>query len=176
MQPVSWPLIAAAIGEWVDAVNELEPRTPDFIEALAVTHARFEQIHPFLDGNGRCGRLLLNLILVRCGYPPAIIYKKDRTRYLRALDRADHGSPGQLGEIIARAVLDNLYRFVIPNQSNDDELVPLTALATTEINTAALRTAAIRGRLQASRGSDNTWRSTRSWVAQYLASRHNRSR
>jgi Fic family protein len=37
-------------------------------------HCRFEQIHPFLDGDGRTGRVILNLLLVRLGYPPAIIY------------------------------------------------------------------------------------------------------
>ena len=52
-----------------------------FPEALATVHCRFEQIHPFLDGNGRTGRLILNLVLVRLGYPPAIVYKRDRARY-----------------------------------------------------------------------------------------------
>ncbi len=52
-------------------------------------HHKFEKIHPFLDGNGRTGRMLVNIILMNCGYPPMIIYKKDRMRYLDALGSAD---------------------------------------------------------------------------------------
>jgi len=52
---------------------------------LARLHCSFERIHPFIDGNGRVGRLVLNLILVRLGWPPAIIYKRARDRYLTAL-------------------------------------------------------------------------------------------
>ena len=49
---------------------------------LARAHVAFEQIHPFLDGNGRTGRLLTNLLLVRAGLPPAVIFRRDRERYL----------------------------------------------------------------------------------------------
>jgi hypothetical protein len=45
---------------------------------VAGIHARFERIHLFRDGNGRVGRLATNLLLVRHGYPPAVIYKRDR--------------------------------------------------------------------------------------------------
>ncbi|HEX6020374.1 MAG TPA: hypothetical protein VFZ00_00165 [Solirubrobacter sp.] len=65
-------------------------------------------MHPFLDGTGRAGRLVLNLLLVRLGIPPAIVYKGDRSRYPEALRRVDQGDPGPLGEFLARAVLDNL--------------------------------------------------------------------
>lgn len=144
------------------------------MEELAKLHARFEQIHPFLDGNGRAGRLVLNLLLVRLGYPPAIVYKKDRSRYLAALRRADDGDPGPLGEFLARAVLDNLYKFVVPAVAGPARLVPLPALATEELSANALRVAAVRGRLKAAKASDGTWRSSTAWVEEYVASRYRR--
>jgi len=174
MAPPSWTMVPSAITDWVADVNDLQGRTPTFAEELAVLHCRFEQIHPFLDGNGRTGRLLVNLILVRHGYPPAIIFKRDRVAYLRALDRADSGEPGQLGEMIARAVLDNLYRFVVPAVAGPARMVPLAALETTEVKASALRVAAARGRLKATQGADGQWRSSRTWVDDYLASRNRR--
>ena len=172
MIPVSWPLIGPEVSAWLEDVNALPRRDLTLPERLAQIHRRFEQIHPFLDGNGRTGRLLLNLLLVRLGYPPAIIYKRQRSNYLRALRRADAGDPGQLGELLARAVLDNLYRFVVPAVAGPARLVPLAALATNEITADALRTAAVRGRLQATRGPDGQWRSSRNWVDDYLARRY----
>jgi fido (protein-threonine AMPylation protein) len=132
------------------------------------------EIHPFLDGNGRAGRLILNLLLVRLGYPPAIIYKRDRSRYLAALRRADRGDVGPLGEFLARAVLDNLYKFVVPAVAGPARLVPLPALATKELSANALRVAAVRGRLKASKAADGTWRSSTAWVEEYVASRYKR--
>jgi len=175
MTPVSWPLIASEMTVWLDQVNALARLDPALPTSLARLHSRFEQIHPFLDGNGRAGRLLLNLLLVRLGFPPAIIYKRQRTDYLRALRRADGGDPGQLGELIARAILDNLYRFVVPAVAGPARLVPLGALATKEITADALRTAAVRGRLQATRGPDGQWRSSRNWVDDYLVRRYRRT-
>ena len=140
-------------------------------EALASAHARFEQVHPFLDGNGRTGRLVLNLLLVRLGYPPAIIYEGDRDRYLAALRRADQGDLGSLGEFLARAILDNLYKFVVPAVAGPARLVPLPALATAEISANALRLVAIRGGLKAAMASDGAWRGSRVWVDEYVAAR-----
>ncbi|MGH9245397.1 MAG: Fic family protein [Acidimicrobiales bacterium] len=174
MTPISWPLVPTELDGWVHEVNQLRPRAPTLPEELAALHGTFERIHPFLDGNGRAGRLLLNLIFVRLGYPPAIVYKRQRRDYLRALGRADQGDAGQLGELIARAVLDNLYRFVVPAVAGPARLVPLAALADQRINADALRTAAIRGRLQATRGGDGQWRSTRNWVEDYLGTRYRR--
>ena len=54
----------------------------------AQAHLDFVSIHPFVDGNGRTARLLMNLILLQSGYPPAIIGKKDRLKYLDLLERA----------------------------------------------------------------------------------------
>lgn len=175
MVPVTWPLVPAEVETWIGRANLLDPESSVFPEALAEAHCRFEQIHPFLDGNGRTGRLLLNLVLVRLGYPPAIVYKRDRTRYLEALRSTDAGEPGPLGELLARAILDNLYRNVIPAVVGPARLVPLAALATSELRASALRVAAIRGRLRAIRDPDGRWRSSRRWVNEYRKRRYRRA-
>jgi hypothetical protein len=175
MCPPPWPEVSAMVTDWISEVQALG-REGEGIEpaALAKVHARFEQIHPFLDGNGRTGRLVLNLLLVRLGYPPAIIFKGDRRRYLAALQSADQGDHGPLGELLARAILDNLHKFVVPAIAGPSRLVPLPTLASERISANALRVAATRGRLKASKVADGTWRSTRVWVDEYLAGRYER--
>jgi hypothetical protein len=175
LRPPPFPDVPHLVAEWLNEVALIRTAEPlQFPEALARIHARFEQIHPFLDGNGRTGRLVLNLLLGRLGYPPAIIYKRERTKYLNALRRADRGDHGALGELLARAVLDNLYKFVVPAIAGPARLVPLPALADDVLSADALRVAAARGRLEASKGADGTWRSSRAWVDAYKASRRRR--
>jgi Fic family protein len=175
MRPPEWTQISVLVDDWIaDARNLRDVDAVAFPEALAALHARFEQIHPFLDGNGRAGRLLINLLLVRLGYPPAIIYKGDRARYLAALRRADDGDSGPLGEFLARAILDNLYKFVVPAIAGRERLVPLPSLAGKELSANALRVAAVRGRLKAVKVADGTWRSSTAWVDEYVASRYKR--
>ena len=174
MTPPSHPLVPSRIQAWVESARTVRARTPDFAERMAALHNEFEQIHPFIDGNGRTGRLVLNLLLVRLGYPPAIIYKQQRTLYLRALRKADAGEPGLLAELLARAVLDNLYKFVVPAIAGPARLVPLAALGSSTISQDALRTAAARGSLQATKGPDGQWRSCRKWVDEYMETRHRR--
>lgn len=62
------------------------------VERAAHVHARFVGIHPFVDGNGRTSRLLMNLELLKSGYPAAILPVERRLDYYAALDRAhvDH--------------------------------------------------------------------------------------
>jgi len=175
MTPPPWPEVSALVNNWIsDAQLLVDTDESQLPAAFASLHARYEQIHPFLDGNGRTGRLTLNLLLVRLGYPPAIIYKGDRARYLAAIRRADQGDCGPLGEFLARAILDNLYKFIVPTVAGPARLVPLPALATPEISANALRVAAIRGRLKAAKAGDGTWRSSRAWVVEYSAARYKR--
>lgn len=199
VQPPSWTEVHAQMSDWlteVDALRDPPPVpvvskkgavivtndgetvvVPDHTpigEAVARLHAAFERIHPFYDGNGRTGRLLTNLMLVRLGYPPVIIQKRERSSYLTALDRADRGDPGPLGELFARAILDNLNRFIVPAVAGPNRMVPLEALATPTIKVPALRRAAERGRLRARRAENGTWRSSKAWLDEYLANRWGR--
>jgi cell filamentation protein, protein adenylyltransferase len=175
MKPPSWTEVSMCVDDWLAEAQALRGLDAPHVPAeLAWLHARFEQIHPFLDGNGRTGRLLLNLLLVRLGYPPAIIRKGDRERYLAALRHADEGDPGPLGEFLARAILDNLHRFVVPAIAGPVRFVPLTALSRERLSANALRVAAVRGRLRAVKGRDGIWRSSRAWVDEYVASRYRR--
>lgn len=175
MRPPEWTQVPMLIRDWIaDAQNLRAAEGFELPEALARLHVRFEQVHPFLDGNGRAGRLVLNLLLVRLGYPPAIIYKGERSRYLNALRRADQGDLGPLGEFLARAILDNLHKFVVPAIAGPARLVPLPALVTETLSANALRVAATRGRLKAAKAADGTWRSSTAWVEEYEASRYKR--
>ena len=73
--------------ELIDEVNSIGAKDP--LKAGAYFHARFENIHPFADGNGRVGRTLLNYRLMINDYPPTIIFDEDKGVYYSALQRFD---------------------------------------------------------------------------------------
>lgn len=65
------------------------------VELAATFHFRFEFIHPFGDGNGRVGRLAMNVLLAEAGYPPLNIQYTKRRGYYHALERASSlSNPG----------------------------------------------------------------------------------
>lgn len=69
-----------------ELLSDFENDSRNIAEKLAEFHIRFEGIHPFIDGNGRTGRLLVNLELMKEGYPPIDIKFADRMRYYNAFD------------------------------------------------------------------------------------------
>lgn len=181
MTPPAWPLVPAKVQDWIDLVSA---RSGGLIgpshdgaplpETIAEIHSAFEGVHPFIDGNGRTGRLVLNLLLVRIGLPPVVILKQQRPAYLTALQKSDDGDHGPLGEILARGMYDNLNRFILPNIAGPARMVPLPALVDEQFTLPALRQAARRGRLDAIQASDGTWRSSRKAVEEYARSRGRR--
>lgn len=181
LPPLASSLVPSALEDWTKYVNatlDWMNRKPNdkrhLVEDLAKLHAAFERIHPFPDGNGRVGRLVLTHLLVRTGYPPAIIEKGERTSYLRALKRADEADFGPLAELLARSVRKGIFRFLIPNLAGTLSVVPLAGLARDDgLSHAALLAAAQRSRLRAEK-VDGTWKSTSQWVEEYKKSRYRR--
>lgn len=174
MVPAPMVAVPALVSDWIDMVNRGPHGDEHLAEYLARAHAGFESIHPFRDGNGRAGRLVINLLLVRRGLPPAIIYNRERSKYIDALIRADRrGDMGALAEMIARSIRDSIDRFVLPALAGPHRMVPLTSLASRDLSIVALRNAAERGRLRSQRRGTR-WYSTRQWVKEYAASRHQR--
>jgi cell filamentation protein, protein adenylyltransferase len=168
--PPAPSLVPSLTGDWLGKANADMPDDCHLMEHLAGLHADFERIHPFPDGNGRAGRLILSLLLVRHGYPPAIIYKEERSKYLAALARADDGDAGALAELLARSVREGIYKFLMPSLAGPLSVVPLAGLADEDLSRVALVAAAQRGRLRAQKYG-GAWYSTRHWVDEYKASR-----
>ena len=79
-------LVEEKLTELIEKFNSSENN--DLIMKVACFHADFEKIHPFIDGNGRTGRLLLNLELMKNGYPITVIQNEEREEYYTALETA----------------------------------------------------------------------------------------
>ena len=84
-------------------VND-ETNTLDTVIKAAIFHHRFVWIHPFFDGNGRTVRLMFNLLLMKAGFPPAIILKNDRKKYYDALNKANKGDYGKILLLVLQAL------------------------------------------------------------------------
>jgi Fic family protein len=81
-------------------------------ELSSQVHFKFVHIHPFVDGNGRTARLLMNLVLVRNGYPPAIIMNLDRKKYYRVLKEADMGNSEPFDDFIGKSIERSLILYL----------------------------------------------------------------
>lgn len=103
-EPVQPYLIEPRMNELL-VKNEERKKTMGAIERVARFHLEFEGIHPFIDGNGRTGRLILNLELIRNGYPPINVKFADRKRYYEAFDAYYRdGNAGAMIDLITEYV------------------------------------------------------------------------
>lgn len=93
---------------WYQESTNLHP-----LQKAAIFHGRFERIHPFEDGNGRVGRLLINVILASNGYPPLIIRKTQRLAYLAALEAFDKGYEDKLNRFLVEKYKKTYEKFFL---------------------------------------------------------------
>lgn len=111
-EPVQPYLIEPKMTELLAADNERKGVLHD-IERVARFHLEFEGIHPFIDGNGRTGRLLMNLELIKCGYPPINVKFADRKRYYDAFDAYyKDGNACKMIDMIAEYVNERLGEYL----------------------------------------------------------------
>lgn len=140
------------------------------VERAAIAHHGFVAVHPFRDGNGRTGRLLLNLLLLRAGYPPALLLQEWRLGYLEALSQADRGRYGPLLNLIGRAVeigID-LYLEACDTAPPADEWLPLRELAAADMSAEYLALLIRKGRIEG-RKRGGRWYSTSVAIERYRA-------
>jgi Fic family protein len=112
--------VSNLLDELIDFVNK-NPLELNDIELATIFHHKLVWIHPFFDGNGRTVRLSMNLLLMRCGFPPAIILKNDRKKYYEALNQANNGNYQKLILLMSQALERslNIYLNAMPDNDND---------------------------------------------------------
>lgn len=112
------------------AETNSNPHGFDDVELAARFHHRFVWIHPFFDGNGRTARLIMNLLLMRKGFPPAVVLYNNRKQYYRTLNLANNGDYGPFVLLMAQALERSLdLHLEAAGALGSDEYVPLSTLA-----------------------------------------------
>ena len=102
-RPPPWQQVPELMDIWLQW-GASDGRDYEPIMRAAVAHEAFLNIHPFYDGNGRMARLLLNLQLMRDGYPTVLVQRSVRETYIRALEAAHFGDMQALVTVIGQAV------------------------------------------------------------------------
>ena len=99
------PLMAAALRDYASDLDSY------FLDKVALFHLRFETVHPFCDGNGRMGRVLINFQLYQLGLPPVIIRDKDKDIYYQAFrDYLERSRCQTMERILALALLESMHK------------------------------------------------------------------
>jgi Fic family protein len=164
--------VSDLLDELIDFINT-NPLGLNDIELAAVFHHKLVWIHPFFDGNGRTVRLAMNLLLMRCGFPPAIILKNDRKKYYEALNQANGGNYQKLTLLMCQALERTLNIYINALPGNDTEYISISNLVQEPdmpYGQEYISLLARQGKIDAYKEGRN-WLTTREAVENYMATR-----
>jgi len=164
--------VSDLLDELIDFINT-NPLVLNDIELAAVFHHKLVWIHPFFDGNGRTVRLAMNLLLMRCGFPPAIILKNDRKKYYEALNQANGGNYQKLTLLMCQALERTLNIYINALPGNDSEYISISNLVQEPdmpYGQEYISLLARQGKIDAYKEGRN-WLTTREAVENYMATR-----
>lgn len=164
------PRLMSELVSWVTRnQKKLHP-----VELASIVHHRLVYIHPFDDGNGRTARLVMNLLLMRAGYPLVVILKNDRKIYYDTLEQADKGNYQPFVRFIALAVERSLslyLRAILPSRGKRGVYLPLSTISPqTPYSEKYLNLLARGGKIDAHKQGRN-WVTTIEAIENYRAER-----
>lgn len=144
------------------------------IELTALLHHKLVHIHPFFNGNGRTARLVMNVLLIKAGYPLVVILKNDRKKYYEVLGKADDEKYESLVKFIAQSVersLDIYLKTLTPATQKQEKHLTLAELAKRSPYSAKYLNLLVRqGKLEAHKEGRN-WMTSKEAVERYLQNR-----
>ncbi|MFA9191473.1 Fic family protein [Flavobacterium sp. FZUC8N2.13] len=164
--------VSDLLDELIEFINT-NPLGLNDIELASVFHHKLVWIHPFFDGNGRTVRLAMNLLLMRCGFPPAIILKNDRKKYYDALNQANAGNYQKLTLLMCQALERTLNIYINALPGNDSEYIEISNLVqepNMPYGQEYISLLARQGKIDAYKEGRN-WLTTREAVENYMATR-----
>ena len=166
------PPNAQKVPDLLDALIQFVNDNPDGLSAIemaTVFHHRFVYIHPFFDGNGRTVRLAMNLMLMRQGFPPAIILKNDRKKYYDALNQANKGSYEKLMLLMCQALERtlNIFLSAIPGAEDFMSISDLVEEANLPYGQEYISLLARQGKIDAHK-EGRVWFTSKEAVERYM--------
>jgi len=156
------------LAQWIRWLTSDQALGYEPVTRAAIAHHDFESVHPFLDGNGRVGRLLLNIMLLQDGYPPALVLREWRQRYIKALQQASASTYHAIINLIGQAIELSLDRYLAACTDATAHLLSMKELAplfTTSVD--YLGQLARTGKFEATKRG-NYWYASVEVVAQYF--------
>ncbi|MDP8258622.1 MAG: Fic family protein [Candidatus Aadella gelida] len=168
-EAIEVPMLMSDFDKWLKG----KKGKGNILEYAAEAHFKLVDIHPFIDGNGRTARLLMNLILMKYGFPPAVVLKVDRKKYYNCLEKGRKGDLVDFLNFIGRSIERSLTMWLemlkpANKQNPESKYKPIREIyKNTPYSQEYLSLLARRGKLEAVKYGRN-WHTSREAIKKYM--------